>query len=242
MSDLLSVPESLKSAIQTLSHQLRKPLTCTTECASSLQIYRQIICDNIQLVLENTFPLFSARLDIEQRHQWVSEFIQQHSAEQPEFHQIATEWLLFLRQQAVLNKQMQSLIEYEWLLYSTEINEEVIPPPQNIQLTIGLIQHATFTFNPTLNIVALPFSFTEQNEIHKNKPYPHYYIIYRTHTHRLFQKALNTTDIHYLSELQRTSSLSDLLQEKIDTPELSGWIQWLEYNRKNEILSIKING
>ncbi|HHR6078739.1 TPA: putative DNA-binding domain-containing protein [Providencia alcalifaciens] len=241
MNDLFSPPESLKAAVYAFSQQLRTPLACTAERTSSFQIYRQIICDNIQQVLENVFPLFCARLNTEQRHQWVSTFIQQHSAEQPEFHQIATEWLLFLRQQSVLSTHMQPLIEYEWLLYSTEINEAVISPPQNIHLTHELIHHAAVTFNPTLNIVALPFSLTKYDESHQSQPHPHYYIIYRQYTHGLFQKALDTTDIRYFAELQNKKPLSDLLQEKIESSELSDWLQWLENNIQNEILSIKIN-
>lgn len=97
----------------------------------------------------SVFPLFCLRLHEADIHELVNDFIYHHNATQPEFHQIATELLVFIRQQDGLSANDLALLEYEWLLYAVEIDDNDVPAPKKhhyaplncIMLQLSGIQH-----------------------------------------------------------------------------------------------------
>lgn len=229
-----SVPALLVAAENNFSALLRSRSAPNELHFRGISLYRKIVRENISGVLNSVFPLFNARLNKADINEIVDMYLYQHQATQPEFHQIATELLLFMRQQSQLSVQELALIEYEWLLYAVEIDESEIPTPKNIILETGEIPNIEIELNPTLKIVALPFPL-EKEANNKETSLIHYFAIYRKYDNAVWQKKLSETEVYLLSkitdQLIQTDSLMLFSQE-------TSFQSWLEANNNDEIFSI----
>lgn len=229
-----SVPALLVSAENNFSTLLRTRNAPDELHFRGVSLYRKIVRENITSVLNSVFPLFSDRLNEDEIKEIVSMFLYQHQATQPEFHQIATELLLFMRQQDLLSAQDLALIEYEWLLYAVEIDESQVPMPQKIILESGEMPDIEIELNPTLKIVALPFPL-EKEANNKETLLIHYFALYRKYDNAVWQKKLSETEVYLLSkitdQLIQTDSLMLFSQE-------TSFQSWLEANNNDEIFSI----
>ncbi|HHR5551459.1 TPA: putative DNA-binding domain-containing protein [Klebsiella aerogenes] len=230
-----SVPEILVTAESSFSSSLRAKSARDEKKSSGIFIYREIVRGNIHGVLQSVFPLFCLCLHETVTHELVNEFIYQHHASQPEFHQIATELLLFIRQQGGFSANDLALLEYEWLLYAVEIDDNDVPAPQKISLRSAERHNIAVILNPTLKIVALPFYIREGGQEYEQSACLHYYVIYRKYNNCLYRKKVTPLDIQLLYQIKDDVTLGGLFQDQKIEPGIP-LTKWLENNINEEVL------
>lgn len=238
-----SVPALLVTAQAEFSALLRASNSKEGTYSRGISLYRKIIRENISGVLERVFPLFCQRLNDSDIRDLVDAFVHQHHANQPEFHQVATELLLFIRQKTEISPRDLALIEYEWLIYAIEIDDGKVPPPKEIRLQPQQINLFAVKLNPTLKIVALPFWLDKGEPCYEDAPYLHYYVIYRKYNNALYQKKLSQTEVQLLSEMNKKNIEVGSLQEKAELylPAMP-FYSWLEANNNDELVSLTLKG
>ncbi|NDO81153.1 hypothetical protein CJP72_10400 [Citrobacter sp. NCU1] len=223
----------------TFSAQLRARVTTGETCSRGMSLYRKIVRENIGSVLQHVFPLFCRRVNNADICDLADAFLHQHQASQPEFHQVATELLLFIRQQRQLSPHDLALIEYEWLMYAVEIDDSHVPRPLKMPLS-GDVEVAR---NPTLKIVALPFRIHEGEPCYEDEERLNYYALYRKHNNALYQKMLSQVDVRLLSVINHQIISAERLLN-MASPFLADFSlrSWLETNNNDELLSLKYKG
>ncbi|EEW6711853.1 hypothetical protein FJ881_23560 [Escherichia albertii] len=230
-----SVPDVLITQTSIFSSRLRAKNAINGESSSGLFIYREIVRENIHGVLLSVFPLFFLRLHEADIHELVNDFIYHHNATQPEFHQIATELLVFIRQQDGLSANDLALLEYEWLLYAVEIDDNDVPAPKKTSLRSAELHNASVIWNPTLKIVGLPFYIGEGKQEYEQASCLHYYAIYRKYNNCLYRKKITSLDVQLLHQVKEDESWAGiLLNRKTESDE--SLIKWLRNKIKEEIL------
>lgn len=227
-----SVPDVLIIQESHFSSRLRAKNAINGENSSGLLIYREIIRENIHGVLLSVFPLFCLRLHEMDIHELVNDFIYQHNATQPEFHQIATELLVFIRQHNYLSANDLALLEYEWLLYAVEIDDNDVPAHKKTLLCSAELHNASIIWNPTLKIVGLPFCIGEGEQEYEQASCLNYYAIYQKYNNCLYLKKITSLDVQLLYQVKEDGSWADmLLNRRTGSDELL--IKWL-INKINE--------
>lgn len=228
-------PALLVSAENAFSLSLRARNTTNEVHSRGISLYRKIVRENITSVLQSTFPLFTQKINDDGLNEIVDMFLYQHQASQPEFHQIATELLLFMRQQCQLSAQDLALIEYEWLMYAVEIDDHEVPPLRKIKSQMEWIPEIEIQTNPTLKIVALPFLLKDGEPYYEEAACLHYFALYRKYDNAVWQKKLSETEVYLFSEMNnqviRASSLTLFSQD-------TSFQSWLEVNNNDEIISL----
>ncbi|WET40147.1 putative DNA-binding domain-containing protein [Citrobacter enshiensis] len=236
-------PASLVEMEATFSAQLRARATASETCSRGMSLYRKIVRENIGGVLQHVFPLFCQRIKDVDIQDLTDAFLHQHQASQPEFHQVATELLLFMRQQRQLSPHDLALIEYEWLMYAVEIDDSNVPPPLKMSRPLAQTGDVEVARNPTLKIVALPFRIHEGEPCYENEECLNYYALYRKHNNALYQKRLSQVDVQLLSAInQQIISAERLLNSASLFLDDFSLRSWLETNNNDELLSLKYKG
>lgn len=231
------VPASLLYEETKFAALLRAVCVVNESCDPGMLLYRKIVRENICRVLQDVFPLFCRQFsDTDIRHM-TEGFLHQHHASQPEFHQLATEWLLFIRQQSHISPCNLALLEYEWLIYAIEIDNGEVPVPKRMTLLPDNMNAAVVIQNPTLNIIALPFLIKDGEPCDDDPSYLHYYALYRKHNHEIYQKNLNQVDIQLLSEINEQPITATLLQHRCSHNILNLRV-WLEANNNDELICL----
>lgn len=237
------VPYSLLVAEKELSVKLRASNKDINLYTHGILLYRKIIRENIVNILNSVFPIFCRHLTNEEIRKLANDFIEQHHANQPEFHQVATELLLFMCQRTDLSTINQSLIEYEWLIYVLEIDESHVPVPKQVAVESLNTCQTQVKINPTLRMVVLPFLLKEGEPRYEEKLQLHYYALYRKHDNTLFHKTLNITDVQLLQAAGNAGVMVEIMKDKVayHINPLS-LLQWLEINNNDEVISIISKG
>ncbi|MCX9000434.1 putative DNA-binding domain-containing protein [Citrobacter portucalensis] len=237
------VPALLVEMEAEFSAQLRARTPIGGTCSSGMSLYRKIIRDNIGGVLRSVFPLFCRCLNEAEIRELVEVYLSRHSASQPEFHQVATELLLFMSQHYPISPHDLALLEYEWLMYAVEIDDSNVPFPQKISLPLGKAAEVDVACNPTLKMVALPFLIQEGEPCYEDGEQLNYYALYRKHNNTLYQKQLSQLDVQLLSAIheQIISAEQMLNNAALSLADIS-LRSWLETNNNDEILSLKYIG
>lgn len=236
-------PALLVEMEATFSAQLRARTTAGETCSRGMSLYRKIVRENIGGVLQRVFPLYCQRIKDADIQALAEVFLHQHQASQPEFHQVATEWLLFMRQQHQLSPYDLALIEYEWLMYAVEIDDSRVPPPQKTSLRLVQTGDVDVARNPTLKLVALPFRIHEGEPCYEDEGRLNYYALYRKHNNTLYQKRLSQVDVQLLSVINHQIISAERLLNTV-SPGLAdiSLHSWLETNNNDELLSFKYKG
>ncbi|MBH1931214.1 putative DNA-binding domain-containing protein [Serratia rubidaea] len=235
------VPASLAAAEAEFSGQLRSRHANTY--SKGMRLYRKIIRENIYSVLLNVFPLYCRQKKDEAITALIDAFLYQHQASQPEFHQIATELLLFMRQQPKFSDGEMALIEYEWLMYAVEIDDAQLPHGQRFSPSAKLLPRLVITLNPTLNMVALPFWLNKNEPCYSGEIPLHYYAIYRKRDNAVYQKKLNNAEVRLLAEINAGETHATLLQEKSSKYlPTTAFYAWLDASNNDELLSLTLKG
>lgn len=239
MATCHSVPVLLVNAEKAFSAQLRASNTEERIYSRGMSLYRRIIRENISGVLQNVFPLFCRCLDDAGIRDLTDAFLHQHQANQPEFHQVATELLLFIRQQPEISSNALALVEYEWLIYAVEIDDSDDPLFPKFKPKPQQIDNIEVKPNPTLKIIALPFWLKEGEPCYEDVPALHYYALYRKNNNVLFQKKLNLADMQLLLGMNNRDVTAEILKDK-SAPDFPAMLftMWLKTNSDDELLSL----
>lgn len=194
------------SDIENFSRRLRDGPAALDE--GSIELYRQFLRGNIEEVLTHVFPLFCASLSALELRRRIDEFLAEHASSSPEFHHIATEFLCFA--QPRLPADLRQCLEYEWVLFSVEIDDAVVTPPSAGDVT----ERSVFTLNPTLSCVEI-----QQDCAGLAGPYA----IFRDSRHRVVQKPLAGFERRLLETL-RTPCAYPALRAAARPDVLSAWL------------------
>ncbi|WCT77607.1 putative DNA-binding domain-containing protein [Novosphingobium humi] len=147
-------------------------------------IYGQLLRENVADVLRASFPLFTGRIGSAALDAAIEAFIQRHPATRPQFHHIATEFLLFAQRQLVSPPQQIALLEYEWALLAAEIDAASVPPASTDVDRLSL--------NPTARLVLLQFDPARPEVAGDGVDRP--YAIFRTASHQVLTLPLTLPD------------------------------------------------
>ncbi|WP_447873217.1 HvfC/BufC family peptide modification chaperone [Serratia fonticola] len=236
-----SVPVLLANAEKSFSDQLRARNSGERVYSQGISLYRKIVRENINGVLQSVFPLFCDCLKEASVRNLIDDFLHQHHANQPEFHQIATELLLFIRQLSDISSKVRALIEYEWLIYSVEIDESDVPIPHKMRLQSKQINNVEIKMNPTLKIITLPFCLNEGVLSDKGEGLLNYYALYRKRNNEIFMKKLNQDDLRFLLEMNDPDVTAKVLKNKIAHYfPAKLFTVWLENNSNDELFSLTL--
>ena len=198
---MLNAPKNLYFHTQILCEAIRQPDTATP---LSMLRYQQFIYENIVGVITQTFPLFSKNTSNDMRAMLVNKFLANHKATEPEFHHIATEFVRFVQQQNTVNNKSLCVLEYEWVLFCTEINTANVLSTHSTQLSESMLyQEIRLLENPTLQCIQLPFSIDQNNHsISFNDQDKLYYAIFRNSKHEVLCKQLSSTELYILDQIK----------------------------------------
>lgn len=237
------VPALLANAEVEFSAQLRMRNTDDRISSRGMSLYRKIVRENTIGVLQSVFPLFCRSLNDADMCDLIDDFLHQHQAKQPEFHQIATELLIFIRQQPDISNKVLALVEYEWLIYAVEIDDVDVPLHNKIKITQGVIDNVALKLNPTLKIISLPFSLMGGEPCYESTRLLHYYVLYRKSNGEIYQKNLNDIDLRILLEINSQEMDFNIMKERLASYFSEGlFIEWIVINSNDELLSLIYKG
>ncbi|MDH0340230.1 putative DNA-binding domain-containing protein [Chromobacterium haemolyticum] len=214
------------SDIETFSRRLRDGPAVLGD--RSIELYRQFLRGNIEDVLTQVFPLFCARLSAAELSLRIDEFLAEHASSSPEFHHIATEFLCFA--QPRLSADLRQCLEYEWVLFSVEIDEALVPPPSTSEVT----ERSIFSLNPTLACIEIQLDVA-------GLAGP--FALFRDSSYQIIQKPLTGFDRRLLETLRspcayptlRASVPLDLLATWLDEASAIGLIHMLDANTSSPV-------
>ena len=164
-----------------------------------LELYREFIVSNIESVLENTFPYFNAYASDKNKNDLVEYFLQQNNSSDPAFHQIATEFVKCAKNIA-LKAELKQLIEFEWLIFNTEIMTEKPFDNGQINIEVNYKETVDIDANLTLNFISLPFEICD---LDKNFDIVDdiFYAVYRNFNDRVTYQKVSMVDYLILKSL-----------------------------------------
>ena len=176
----------------------------------SIGQYHDFIWGNVHSVINQTFPMFSQQLQEDELNNLVTAFVEHSHAIEPEFHHIATEFVRFIQSgHPTLTAELKTLLEYEWVIFNTEINtEEVKANKVNISGKLLLAEYKIL-LNPTVTFIQVPFSIND-NEVtfHKGNEERQAYAIYRNMKHQVLSQSLGYYDRYILEVVSNQSSIA----------------------------------
>ncbi len=225
------VPAKVEFQIDKLCNLIRKVEYSGDDL--SVIIYRNIVRVHVQDVLKQTFPLLSQKLDNETQKRIIDDFILNHAANEAEFHKIATELIIFIKNNNYLVGELLCLIEYEWILYNMEISEGVSKKGYDIS---GLNLNTHITLNPTLEVIKLPFLIQNGTPI-MNQSGDYIYGIFKNSKNDILRKKLFQFDLLMLNYIvdQGISLVVDI--EKLMAVENKQYLyKWIAENSIEEFI------
>ncbi len=235
-------PESMQALMQGFADNVRKkPMLSNKDSAN----YHEFVWGNVHSVVTQTFPLFSENLTEETLQQWVTAFIKESHAIEPEFHHIATEFVRFVQSNnQTLSSQLTSLLEYEWVVFSTEINTNSVPlTTMTLPETLSAqwLSDCVIEVNPTLQLIEVPFqvkgSKVQFNEVEET---PQAYAVYRNSVHQVLSQPLKMNDRLILIPLSqyRSVTFESLLSEFNENLSINHIIHWVQHFNQTELIKI----
>lgn len=201
----MNMSESIKTKMQNFTHAIRYD----NSSDDRIQMYREFIVGNVLSVLENTFPYFNKHASQELKDKILKVFFEDNISSEPAFHQIATE-ILKSSKSVEMNEKFSKLIEFEWLLFSIEIDGSKVFESIEITKDLSFKDIRNIKENPTLIFILLPFDINDLDEeisIDKNIMYA----LYRNINHRTSYQRLTPLEFAVLSSvLEKGVSTFDL--------------------------------
>ncbi|AIT08987.1 hypothetical protein LO80_02665 [Candidatus Francisella endociliophora] len=190
----MNISESLKTKMQNFTHAIRYGNSNNEK----IQMYREFITGNVSSVLDNTFPFFSIHASEELKQSILKIFFEDNVASEPAFHQIATEILKSSRS-VEMSEELSKLIEFEWLLFSIEIEESKVNENDEITKSIDFENLKSIKANPTLTFISLPFDINDLDENKLSADKDILYALYRNINHRTSYQRLSPLEFAVLS-------------------------------------------
>lgn len=201
----MNISESIKSKMQSFTHAIRYG----NSTDKKIQMYREFIIGNVSGVLENTFPYFNTHASQELKNAILKVFFEDNISSEPEFHQIAT-GILKSSKSVEMNEELSKLIEFEWLLFSIEIDESKVFKNIEITKNLSFRDIKSIQANPTLTFISLPFDISNLDE-KISADQNMLYALYRNVNHRTSYQRLSPLEFAVLSSmLEKGVSIVDL--------------------------------
>lgn len=187
-------PEAMHAEIEVLCMQARH---------GRGMLYGRLLRENILGVLACSFPGFSRRAGEMQLKAIVDGFIAGHPASMPQFHCIATEFVLFAQGGGVASP-LLPVVEYEWLLLDVEIDPACV-----IRSSRESLDERELALNPTLRLIMLPFDVTQPDwpmlgDEHPARPHA----VWRNAAHGVVTRVLSRSDCLLIDRLRQAAPLS----------------------------------
>jgi hypothetical protein len=132
--------------------------------ARRMDIYCDLIYNNIENLIAGVFPVLRSVLSDEQWHGLVRQFIKNHRCQTPYFLEISEEFLQFITQYSVLLSELPFIAElahYEWVELALDISEAQLP---------ALISTPNDIFAATFCVSPLAVALHYQYPVHKISP------------------------------------------------------------------------
>ncbi len=158
-----NIPYDLEAQITHLTSMIRN-LDELSTCG--IKYYKRFIFANIEGVIKQSFPYFFSCVKDDIMVKLIENFILHHHSFEPEFHQIATEFVLFVQKkcQDTLKNILIVILEYEWSLFYAEINPAFVELSNQHSLGLNNINNFRIFINPTVHIIQLPFLVPNHTE------------------------------------------------------------------------------
>ncbi|ABK90105.1 putative DNA-binding domain-containing protein [Francisella tularensis subsp. novicida] len=191
----MNISESIKTKMQNFTHAIRYDDSSDYR----VQMYREFIVGNVLSVLENTFPYFNKYASQEIKDKILKFFFEDNISSEPAFHQIATE-ILKSSKSVEMNEKLSKLIEFEWLLFSIEIDESKVFENIKITKNLSFKDIRNIKENPTLTFILLPFDINDlDKEISTDQNIM--YALYRNIKHRISYQRISALEYAVLSSV-----------------------------------------
>ena len=147
-----------------------------------MTVYRELIYNNIEDFLANTFPVLKEILGEEAWHKLVREYLIEHRATTPLFMQMPKEFLVYLQQEREQSENdypfMLELAHYEWTELELAVSDEKIST-QGIDPNGDLLT-GRVSISPLCKILGYQYPVHRIGVTHiPNEPEPSFLIIFR---------------------------------------------------------------
>ncbi|TWB38108.1 HvfC/BufC family peptide modification chaperone [Nitrospirillum pindoramense] len=192
---------------------------CQDARRGRVRLYGQLLRENIAEALRSSFPLFVQRFGSVALEDAIDAFITLHPALRPQFHHIATEFVVFAQRGRLLSPRLTALLEYEWALLAAEIDPARVSPEGAAGAYIRL--------NPTARLVLLPFdpSAAAEPGVEGAGGDERPYALFRTADHRVLIQPLTFQDCLVVEQIRDAGAmlpetLTDLLVADLSPPDL----------------------
>lgn len=201
--------------------------------------YSDFARKHIREVIEQTFPHFHRHSRPSDLTEYADAFVRQHHAIEPEFHQIATEFVRFMQHYSLKNPILLSVLEYEWVLFSVSILPDIILPSVPIFLDKSLESDYLVYLNPTLYCLEVPFLLSHQ-DLTLTHETTHFYGIFRNAKHEVHYKSLHQQERYWVQSIPETTTLTNLLKKTPPTSQ-DQLYTWLLQRHQDQFIIIKGN-
>lgn len=181
-------------------------------CASaryySDSLYGRLLRENALDAVGISFPLFCRHVGEPALEPLIDAFIADHHATRPQFHHIATEFVVFAQALATLAFPLACLLEYEWVQLAAEVD----PAPVPISDAQADPLARPVALNPTAHILLLPFDATCLDEASAlgdgEERLPH--AVYRTADHAIVTRLLTRLDCMLIDAIRDADRIQPL--------------------------------
>ncbi|MDK9735838.1 putative DNA-binding domain-containing protein [Vibrio sp. D404a] len=252
-----SPPSAMVRQTQALASLIRSSNKGMGSNESNACRYSEFIRDNVLGVLHNTFPLFSQQVSHRQLQTLVDEFVVAHDASEPEFHQIATEFVSFIQHATdsintsslnacqELTSDQLAVLEFEWCAYCVEIDST----PQPLPLTcVGDLlaaeqqQKQGLVTNKTMRLVQVPFIVHGKDSLTflTKRRRPIFYAMYRDSDLRINTLKLREIDVAIIQMIQQQPNQSLANIKQIIAQQLARFefINWVVHFSEIELIGV----
>ena len=194
-----------------------------------LQLYRELMYNNIEGFLSSGFPVLRSLLNDENWHRLVGDFFSRHKCKTPYFLEISQEFLRYLQEERESSEDdlpfLLELAHYEWLELAADVDSDVIPAtgfnPH------GDLLHGKPVLSPLVYVAAYDYP------VHRIGPdfvprqpgeHPTCLVIYRDHEDQVRFMEINTVTARLLQLLQEQPDASgadviDQIQTELQHPD-----------------------
>ncbi len=213
-----------------------------------MAVYRDLFFNNIQRLIERSFPLTAQMLEPDVRRELSYAFFSQHGCRTPYFHEIGQEFVDYLSREHVSEPEippfLAELAHYEWIDVKVRLSDKAVPhPPEKIDPDGDLLD-APVVLSPAseLCIYAYPVHRISQDLRPQQKSeVPNFLFVFRSPAGKTRFMELNPIAARLIALLKDQPGVSARSQlEKLavelgrDTPGgvVDGGLQVLERLRK----------
>ncbi len=232
------VPLKLTQHIRELCTTLREK---DCHCQNTAIInYREFLRGNITGVIEKSFPALSAELGAEKVAELTDDFLANHGANEPEFHHIATEFVAYLQHCTRIDAELRMLAEYEWVLFSVEIDPEKVIPGNIHYDGIEDSSAVTVILNPTLKYIRVPFTVQRDEKTATDNQQTESLAIFRNKDHQVMKKKLAQFDCMMLHLILEKNIVNlARLQQAISVEKSNLFAQWITCSNDFNLISLQ---